>query len=484
MAGNTSPTVAPDPPMVQSALAVIAGEGQTYELRALDVPSQYRPQTVSGYYDDLDRLTADAVELSERGARGVYVTLNPTLPDLLARRANRCDVAEKNATTSDHHIAERRWLLVDLDATRPSGISATDTEHAAALELARRVRDELAAEGWPMPVEADSGNGAHLLYRVDLPADDDGLLKRCLDALARRFNTPAVSVDVTVANAARITKLYGTVVRKGDDLPTRPHRRATLLAVPDAPLPVERGLLDALGGHVEPTTTAPTPTHTTAQPRGDHYDVQAFLRKAGLTVKREVSKSLTKLGPGTLYELDVCPWNAEHNAGEAWVFQADDGKLASGCPHNSCAGKNWHDLRAMHDPKPAVKTNTRSTSHRASTPTATFPAPLAAAAHHGVVGEAVRLLAPQSEADPAVLLVRLLSAARGIVGRTPHIDIDGIDHPARLWPVVVGGTSSGRKGQSWGSVRRLLKLADPDFTTNHIASGLTTGQGLVHAVRD
>lgn len=113
-----------------------------------------------------------------------------------------------------------------------------------------------------------------------------------------------------------------------------------------------------------------------------------------------------------------------------------------------------------------------------------FPPPLKAAAFHGVVGEAVRLIAPRSEADPAVLLIRLLSACGCIVDRGPHIDIDGIDHPARLWPVIVGCTGSGRKGQSWGSIRRLLKLADSKFCNEQVASGLTTGQGLVHAVRD
>ena len=30
----------------------------------------------------------------------------------------------------------------------------------------------LAGLGWPAPVVIDSGNGAYLLYRIDLPNDD------------------------------------------------------------------------------------------------------------------------------------------------------------------------------------------------------------------------------------------------------------------------------------------------------------------------
>ena len=66
---------------------------------------------------------------------------------------------------------------------RPAGISATEAEHAAALLLAQTVRRFLQEAGWPDPVLADSGNGGHLVYRIDLPNDaaSTALVKRCLD---------------------------------------------------------------------------------------------------------------------------------------------------------------------------------------------------------------------------------------------------------------------------------------------------------------
>jgi hypothetical protein len=94
------------------------------------------------------------------------------------------------------------------------------------------VRAFLDSRGWPAPVVGDSGNGHHLLYRIDLPADDGGIVQRVLQALARRFDTDAVKIDQKVFNPARVCKLPGTLARKGDNIPARPHRRAKFLEVP------------------------------------------------------------------------------------------------------------------------------------------------------------------------------------------------------------------------------------------------------------
>ena len=92
----------------------------------------------------------------------------------------------------------------------------------------------LAEQGFPAPVRADSGNGAHLLYRVDLGNDEaaTALVKGALATLDALFSNEAVTVDTANHNAARIWKLYGTLSRKGDNTPERPHRRAKVLAAP------------------------------------------------------------------------------------------------------------------------------------------------------------------------------------------------------------------------------------------------------------
>jgi hypothetical protein len=224
----------PDTEEIIRFLSFVAAPGQIVELRLLHVQQggQGFPRTLSGYFGDCAKLAAEAAKYS-MAAQGVYITINPVNGNLLARSANRLRVAGKDSPlTTDADITARRWLPIDLDPVRPAGISATEEEHESAIERARQIRSALHAEGWPRPILADSGNGGHLLYKIDLPSEDGGVVKRCLEALALRFDDEEVKVDLAVFNPARIWKLYGTVSRKGDSLPDRPHRLARILEAP------------------------------------------------------------------------------------------------------------------------------------------------------------------------------------------------------------------------------------------------------------
>ena len=90
-------------------------------------------------------------------------------------------------------------------------MSATDAELAVALERTRSVAEHLTVVGWPAPVLAMSGNGYHLLYRVDLPADDGGLVKAVLAALADQFSDDAVTVDPRTLLPAEIPQVVETI---------------------------------------------------------------------------------------------------------------------------------------------------------------------------------------------------------------------------------------------------------------------------------
>ncbi len=191
------------------------------ELRAIGVDGMRGRRILSGYFDNVDALI-ECAEALDGKAKGVYVTLNAIDPALLARANNRTKAPE--SATSDRDVRRRSWLLVDIDPTRPSGISSSESEKEAAREVMKDVGRALRALSFPEPIVGDSGNGWHLLYRIDLPADDAGLVHRCLQALAFRFDTDAATIDQSVHNPARITKLYGTKVRKGFDTKERPHR--------------------------------------------------------------------------------------------------------------------------------------------------------------------------------------------------------------------------------------------------------------------
>jgi len=107
---------------------------------------------------------------------------------------------------------------------------------------------------------------------------------------------------------------------------------------------------------------------------------------------------------------------------------------------------------------------------------------LAPAARYGLAGEILQLIEPQSEADPAAVLVTILAAFGALVGPGPHALADGAEHPARIWPLIVGDTSKARKGTSWAHPRRILNAADPAFTTDRILAGFGSGEALVDSV--
>ena len=144
-------------------------------------------------------------------------------------------------------------------------MSSTDEEHELALAKAEEVARWITGLGFPDPIRADSGNGAHLLYRIDLPNDETAtaLVKACLTTLDTLFSDERVSVDTANFNAARIWKLYGTVSRKGDNTPERPYRRSWILSAPDELKRVSPEQLRDL------TARLPTEQHATAADRSE-----------------------------------------------------------------------------------------------------------------------------------------------------------------------------------------------------------------------
>jgi hypothetical protein len=227
------PTPASDRAAIIQAFNMIVGEGTVTELRALDatIAGDRWAGVFSGYFDNAEAFADAAMNI--RNAKGIYFIPNPVDPALLARACNRIRRAPRGESTADTNIVRRKWLLIDADAVRPSGISANAIEHEAAHHRMADVLQFLHDErGWGDPIEADSGNGAHLLYPVDAPTDDGGVFHGILKDLSSRFSDNKVTVDTSVFNASRIWKLYGTPACKGDSTSERPHRLARILNAP------------------------------------------------------------------------------------------------------------------------------------------------------------------------------------------------------------------------------------------------------------
>jgi hypothetical protein len=115
---------------------------------------------------------------------------------------------------------------------------------------------------------------------------------------------------------------------------------------------------------------------------------------------------------------------------------------------------------------------------------ARWPAPLADEAFHGLAGEVVRTLEPHTEADPAALLLQFLAAFGNVIDRGPHFQAEADRHALNLFVVLVGETSKARKGTSWAHVFKLVSRCDTNWKDFCIQTGLSSGEGLIHAVRD
>ena len=203
------------------------GSNSILELRALwpkGVPNSQPPVNLhlrANKYSSIDELKgafeAAALELNTQGFN-IYTVMNPISSSFAGPGCAR-----------DVDIAYRDLLLVDIDRIGDTSCPADQQELDAALGLAKRIRDYMSARGWGDPIVVMSGNGYHLYYVLDdVPNDDESaaLVRATLKNLAETFNNSIVGVDTTVYNASRITKVPGTIMRKGIATSDRPYRMA------------------------------------------------------------------------------------------------------------------------------------------------------------------------------------------------------------------------------------------------------------------
>jgi AAA domain len=305
-------------------------------------------RVVSGFFDDQDKLI-EATRQWDGRAPALYWTLNPVDPKLLGRVYNRLEDYSKQ-TTTDKDIVRRTWLPLDFDVANPAGISSSDAEHDAALTRARDCLAWLLSLGFSSYVLADSGNGAHITLRIELPNDDAStlLIQQCVQAVAFRFTGGGVTVDETVFNAARLWKAYNTWACKGDDTPERPHRQARVLETAPQRVPEPRALLEMLASFCPPE---PDSEPRSGRPKqhakttGPAFDLEHWIAEHQLEVS----------GPdpwngGRKWIFAVCPWNPAHTNRSAGIFQLPNGAIGARCHHNGCTGKDWHALRDLVEP--------------------------------------------------------------------------------------------------------------------------------------
>jgi len=444
-----------DPQELRRAIDTVWAGYDRLEVRAIhpSTDPKRRGKTEAGLFnrERFSELVDFAVKRSAQCA--VYLTLNPIKQDLIHPAPNRIQ-SNLKGLVGNSDIAARRWLFIDLDPVRPTNTSASNELLAIAVETAALVRQYLADRAWPEPVECLSGNGIHLLYRIDLPNDDacTKLVESVLEELGRIFTTDAIKIDKVVANAGRIIKLYGTVSNKGPNTPETPHRLSKILSIPESLRVVTKDQLAALAS----SSKTNLPQSNPASGQGEQwiqniqgatnyvFNLEGFLHRLGIPYQRSV-----KIGGVENYSLEHCPFNKDHGAGASAVCRFPDGRLGFKCFHNSCSDKSWSSLRALvdHPIGPAVASVTSLESEPEfqapipkRLPPALKPVPafdpdvLPAALHDAALDLADRMQCPIE-----YIVVSMLSAAGAVIGNKVGIYPRQHDESWEVYPALWGG---------------------------------------------
>ena len=311
------------------------------DVREVRIPKYNKyGHTASGYFDSPESLAESAAKWD--GKANLYFTLNPVNPALMARASNR--IADKAETTSaDVDVIRRRWLFIDIDPDRPSGISSTEDERQAARLVLDEVVSFLDNKDWPQPIVAMSGNGWYLLYPISLPNDPSSLelVQGVLVSLATRFNNEAVHIDTTVCNAARLAGLIGSMKVKGDFLTDRPHRRSQLESVPQQLAVISEELLAELAAEQsQPEANLPKD--------GSIFNGSTPLLEELLQSRHIEYRTQPLDGNGvTWYHVEKCPFHYDEcHPFECGVGQKlPDGPYAGKCFHAETEPRGWQEWK-------------------------------------------------------------------------------------------------------------------------------------------
>jgi hypothetical protein len=113
-----------------------------------------------------------------------------------------------------------------------------------------------------------------------------------------------------------------------------------------------------------------------------------------------------------------------------------------------------------------------------------WPGAMGDEAYIGIARRIVEAYDPITEADRAAILLSLLAGFGNLVGRDPHMILDGSRHTCALYVLIVGESAKSRKGTSWNRTAEIMQRTDPQWFESRIVGGLSSGEGLIFEVRD
>ena len=302
-------------------------------------------KTASGYYKNIENLIRDVERMDAEGKFQIYFTLNCIEESCYSREQCEKVVWKPKNTTTDNDIKGRYWILIDLDPKRPAGTSSSNDEYEKAHMKAVEVYRYLMDMGFYEPVVCSSGNGWHLLLpcKIGISTETNDVVNKFLRVLSMLFSDESIDIDVKVGNPARICKLYGTMAKKGTNIPERPHRMARIVKTPEEIKPNNIEYFKKVA-ELFPEKEQPS-VNNNWKPQDSNFDLDEFIAKHNIPVTRKV-----EVADGTRYYLEHCLFNPEHKGKDAILFKHNNGAVAYFCYHNSCQDNDWRKVREMYEP--------------------------------------------------------------------------------------------------------------------------------------
>ena len=302
-------------------------------------------KTASGYYKNIENLVRDVERMDAEDKFQIYFTLNCIEDSCYGREQCEKVIWKPKNTTTDNDIKGRYWILIDLDPKRPAGTSSSNEEYEKAHIKAVDVYRYLMDMGFYEPVVCSSGNGWHLLLpcKIGISTDTNDVVNKFLRVLSMLFSDESIDIDVKVGNPARICKLYGTMAKKGTNIPERPHRMARIVKTPEEIKPNNIEYFKKVA-ELFPEKEQPS-VNNNWKPQDSNFDLDEFVAKHNIPVTRKV-----EVADGTRYYLEHCLFNPEHKGKDAILFKHNNGAVAYYCYHNSCQGNEWRKVREMYEP--------------------------------------------------------------------------------------------------------------------------------------
>lgn len=302
-------------------------------------------KTASGYYKNIENLVRDVERMDAEDKFQIYFTLNCIEDSCYGREQCEKVIWKPKNTTTDNDIKGRYWIMIDLDPKRPAGTSSSNDEYEKAHMKAVEVYRYLMDMGFYEPVVCSSGNGWHLLLpcKIGISTETNEVVNKFLKVLSMLFSDESIDIDVKVGNPARICKLYGTMAKKGTNIPERPHRMARIVKTPTEIKPNNIEYFKKVAEFF-PEKEQPS-VNNNWKPQDSNFDLDEFIAKHNIPVTRKV-----EVADGTRYYLEHCLFNPEHKGKDAILFKHNNGAVAYYCYHNSCQDNDWRKVREMYEP--------------------------------------------------------------------------------------------------------------------------------------